>query len=97
MKMKPKAKPSVKPAKVSVSPPVCEVTRSNGVAVLTVHQAVKQSRNYQSAECGYSVQVTVLDSDAAIRKGFLRAEFLIETALTDKVAEQTKRLEGVSE
>jgi len=64
----------------------------DGTAIITHSQSVKQSQNYNSAECVYGVQMTVTDDDASIKAGFMRAEELVEAPLVDKFALQQEML-----
>lgn len=67
---------------------------TDGQVIIHHSQTVRQSCNYNSAETSYGVTLTVLDNEAAIRKGVARAERLVEAPLNLKVAEQTQRLQG---
>lgn len=64
----------------------------DGTAILTHSQSIKQSMNYQSAECVYGVQLTVEDTEEAIKRGFERAEEMIESPLVDKFTMQQETL-----
>jgi hypothetical protein len=70
-----------------------KVIRSESGEVL-VHfsQSIKQSLNYQSAEVNIGITLPVENSDRAIRKGFRRAERLIEAPLVSKFREQQELL-----
>lgn len=63
-----------------------------GVAVITHHQSIKQSLNYQSIEAGYTVTVTAPDDDKEIGKTIRRAEMLVEEAIEPKAREQAQLL-----
>lgn len=64
---------------------------------ITHGQSIKQSANYQSADCSYSVEVIVDDTPKAIKKGMKRAESLVEAALALKVTQQRKFLLQITE
>ena len=55
---------------------------------LTHHQSVKQSLNYQTAECGYSIKVAVPNDSASVQRAIAACESLVESAMTLKFKEQ---------
>ena len=60
------------------------------------HQSVKLSKNYNSSEVSYGVELTVLNTNEAIRKGQKRAERLVEGPLVVKVKEQSQVLDSLA-
>ena len=71
------------------------LSKEEGVVVINHHQTVRQSQNYQSAEAGYAVTITVKDTPKAIRKGIARAEELVEKPLSAKILEQKDLLNTI--
>lgn len=60
-------------------------------------QAIKQSINYQSADCSYSVEVEAEDTPAEIKKAFKRVEDMVEEQLGIKVPQQRGFLRKIGE
>jgi hypothetical protein len=75
--------------------PKLSVVRSGGKATITHFQSIKQSANYQTAECTYGVTVEVVDTDRDIVAGQHRLEQLVEDMLTSKFREQRKLLQSI--
>ena len=65
-----------------------------GENVVIYHQqSIRQSHNYQSAECVYGVTLTVPNSTADIDLGFKRATRIVEENLVTKLQQQKQLLE----
>ena len=55
-------------------------------------QSVKQSANYQSADCSFGVEIMVENNDKAIQRGIDRAETIVEERLVAKLDTHRKLL-----
>lgn len=55
-------------------------------------QTIKQSANYQSADCTCGIKLTVDDNEKSIKQGFARAERLVEEQMSPKIQEQIQVL-----
>lgn len=69
---------------------------TKGVVQLTHHQAIKQSANYQSAECSFGITLNVPDDKTEIEAGFIRATNIVEKHLASKFQEQRTLLEKMT-
>ena len=72
---------------------VSQVTRAGEVATIFHSQSLKQSLNYQSADCAYGVTLTVPDSGKDIVAGMRRAEKIVEALIEAKIKEQRQLLQ----
>ena len=59
-------------------------------------QGVKQSLSFQTADCGYSVELYVHDNPKAISAGIKRAEDIVENALGEKLPDVCMLLESLA-
>ncbi len=73
-----------------------EVTAVDGIIELTHFQSVKQSINYNSADCSYGAKIRVKDDPKQIKAAIKRLETLIEDRLSTKFVEQRDVLESIS-
>lgn len=92
MKMSKKAPKLARPETV-VKKTRVEQGASLGELVVTHHQQVKQSLDYQSADAGYSIQFSCKEDE--FEDKLMRVELLIEEALGRKVEQQNKLLRAL--
>lgn len=64
------------------------ISRTDQGVIIHFTQSIKQSQNYQSAEVSIGISIPVGDSDKEVRRGFRRAERLIEEPLVAKFNQQ---------
>lgn len=67
-----------------------------GTAKVWHQQTVKQSRDYQSAELVYGVELTCMDSPEDIKATIARAEQIVEEPMVSKFKEQQSLLRNLS-
>lgn len=66
-----------------------------GIVRISHTQGIKQSINYQSADASYTATIACHDNPKEVRKTIKRAEKLVESALVDKVTQQTRLLKSL--
>lgn len=95
MKLKTKTSGKAQP-RVAVAVASLVNNLAPGTVIVHMHQSIRQSANYNSAEAGMSLTCVVADDDDAIKAAQDRLTALIEDPLSAKFKEQAKVLQALA-
>lgn len=86
MKIKPKNQPKG----------ITEFNTVDGIVQITHFQSIKQSLNWQSADCSYGMTIKVKDNPKVVKRAVRQMEKKIETLLTEKFNEHRDVLKSIA-